>query len=74
MVNEFKEKSMTLCKKTKNVLNNKRGDLGTVGKLVITCIGLVFLLGTATYLFGWGQSKVEDTTKNIDTEYNNWNK
>lgn len=63
-----------MLKKMSKYLRNERGDVSTVGKIVIACIVIVFLVGVTKFVLDWANKKVETTTKTVDTEFNTWNK
>jgi len=68
----IKERGKSLMERSKGAVSNERGDIKSAGKIVIACIGLVAILGITVFLLNWGKGKVEDTTRQIDTEYQNW--
>lgn len=71
-MNKLKEKSTAVYKKTREILKEKRGDIGTAGKILIGCIVVVAILGITVFLMNWTKDKVEDTTRQVDTEYSKW--
>lgn len=63
-----------MLEKMQRVLKNERGDISTVGKIVIACIVIVFLVVMTNTVLNWGQKKIEDTTTKVDQQFDEWNK
>lgn len=62
-----------MLEKMQKFLHNERGDISTVGKIVIACIVIVFLVVITKFVLDWGQEKVESTTQSVDEEFDAWN-